>query len=158
MLWKAHSSINRHPNLWSNLNFNKLVKSETRHPVSLGFGLKEAKITSNMVKVGVHSCLPNGHLNLWLSFNSEKLVKSEISLCSFAKVGLKGVENSLEHHKIWCACFSCFSLSFAWKGVKIVCDIMNLVCMLVYQMGIQIYDQISIPRNCYKWNFVARFW
>ena len=40
------------------------------------------------------------------------------------------------------------SLSFGLKGVKIVHDIMNLVCMLVYQMGIQIYDQISIPRNC----------
>ena len=40
------------------------------------------------------------------------------------------------------------SLSFVLKGVKIVHDITNLVCMLVYQMGIQIYDQISIPRNC----------
>ena len=40
------------------------------------------------------------------------------------------------------------SLSFFLKGVEIVHDITNLVCMLVYQMGIQIYDQISIPRNC----------
>ena len=96
---------NGHPNLWSNLNFNKLVKSETGHLVSLGFGLKEAEITPNMAKVGIHSCLPNGHLNLWLNFNSEKLVKSEISSCGFAKVGLKGVENSLEHHKSWHACF-----------------------------------------------------
>ena len=36
-------------------NFNKLVKSETRRPVSLGFGLKEAEITLNMAKVGIHS-------------------------------------------------------------------------------------------------------
>ena len=97
---------NGHPNLWSNLNFNKLVKSETRQPVSLGFGLKEVEITPNMAKVGVHSCLPNGHLNLWLNFNSGKLVKSEISSCGFAKVGLKGVENSLEHDKSWRAFFS----------------------------------------------------
>jgi len=96
---------NGNPNLWSNLDFNKLVKIETRRPVSLGFGLKEAKITLTMVKVGVHSCLPNGHLNLWLNFNSKKLVKSEISSCGFAKVGLKGVENSLEHHKSRRACF-----------------------------------------------------
>ena len=116
---------NGHQNLWSNLNFNKLVKSETRCLVSLGFGIKEAKITPNMANVGVHSCLPNGHLNLWLNFNSKKLVKSEISSCGFAKVGLKGVENSLEHHK-------------------------KLACMLFYEMGIQINDHISIPRNCSK--------
>ena len=96
---------NGHPNLWSNLNFNKLVKIETCCSVSLGFGLKKAEITPYMAKVGVHSCLPNGHLNLWLNFNSEKLVKSEISSCGFAKVGLKVVENSLEHHKILRACF-----------------------------------------------------
>ena len=43
---------------------------------------------------------------------------------------------------------SAISLRLGLKGVKIVRDITNLVCMLVYQMGIQIYDQISIPRNC----------
>ena len=40
------------------------------------------------------------------------------------------------------------SQSFNLKGVKIVHDIMNLVCMLAYRMDIQIYDQISIPRKC----------
>ena len=39
------------------------------------------------------------------------------------------------------------SLSFGLKGVKIVCDITNLVCMLIYQMGIQRDAQIAIPRN-----------
>ena len=97
---------NGHPNLWSNLNFNKLVKSETRCLVLLGFGLKEVEITPNMAKVGIHSSLPNGHLNLWLNFNSEKLVESEISSCGFTKVGLKAVENSSEHHKCWHAWFS----------------------------------------------------
>ena len=40
------------------------------------------------------------------SVNSKKLVKSEISSCGFAKIGLKGFKNSLEHHKSWRACFS----------------------------------------------------
>ena len=42
------------------------------------------------------------------------------------------------------------SLRFSLKGVKIVRDITNLACMLVYQMGIQIYDQILIARKLSK--------
>ena len=52
-----------------------------------------------MVKVSVHSCLPNGHLNLCSNFNSNKLVKSETSSCDFAMVGLKWGENSSKHRK-----------------------------------------------------------
>ena len=46
------------------------------------------------MKVGVHSYLPTAHLNLWSNFNSEKLVKSETPSCGFAKIGVKGGENS----------------------------------------------------------------
>ena len=66
------------------------------HPVLLGFGLKMARITLNIVKVGMHSYFPNADLNLRLNFNFEKLVKRETSLCGFAKVGLQGGENILE--------------------------------------------------------------
>ena len=48
------------------------------------------------MKVGMHSYFPNADLNLLLYFNFEKIVKRETSLCSFAKVGLKGGENILE--------------------------------------------------------------
>ena len=72
----------------------------------------------NTVKFGEHSYLPNGH---------QILIPR-----NWSKMKLRYA----------------ISLSFGLKGVKIVHDIMNLVCMFVYQMGIQIYDQISIPRNC----------
>ena len=62
------------------------------------------KITSNIVKIGVHCYLPNAKMNLRSNFNYEKLVKTETllygfamkcakretSLCSFSKVVLKG--------------------------------------------------------------------
>ena len=44
----------------------------------------------------MHSYFPNAELNLRLNFNFEKLVKRETPLCGFAKVGLKGGENTLE--------------------------------------------------------------
>ena len=50
------------------------------------------KITSNIVKVGVHCYLPNAKINLGSNFHSEKLVKSETLLYGFAKVGIKGGE------------------------------------------------------------------
>ena len=34
-------------------------KEKLHHAVLLGFGLKESKITLNIMKVGVHSSLPN---------------------------------------------------------------------------------------------------
>ena len=74
--------------------------------VFLGFALKELKIALNIVKVSMHSYLPNAHLNLWLNFNSKKVFKSETPLSGFTKVGVKGRENSLECHESWSACFS----------------------------------------------------
>ena len=67
-------------------------KLNLRHATSLGFGLKEVKIALNMVKVCVHTYLPNGNLNLWLNFNSEKLVKSETRFYGFSELGIKGGE------------------------------------------------------------------
>ena len=48
------------------------------------------------MKDSMQSYLPNAPINIQLNFNFEKLVKRETSLCSFAKVGLKGGENILE--------------------------------------------------------------
>ena len=53
------------------------------------------KIALNIMKVSMHSHLPNAPINLRLNFNFEKLVKHETSLCSFVKVGLKVGENIL---------------------------------------------------------------
>ena len=80
------------------------------------------KITLNIVKVGVHYYLPNVKINLRSNFNSEKLVKSETLLYGFAEVGIKGGE-------------------IFWNVSKF---------HVHYQMGIQIYDQISTIRNCSK--------
>ena len=69
------------------------------------------KIAPNIVKVGMHSYLPNAMLNIRLNFNFEKLVKCETPLCGFPKVGLKGGENILEGREI-----SCASLSIKWTS------------------------------------------
>ena len=58
------------------------------------------KIAPNIMKVSMHSHVPNALINLRLNFNFEKLVKRETSLCGFAKVGLKGGDNILECLKI----------------------------------------------------------
>jgi hypothetical protein len=68
---------------------------------SLELGLNGKKIARNVTKVGVDACLPMGHPNLFSNFNSEKLVKVENLLCVFARLGLKGRENSLERHESW---------------------------------------------------------
>ena len=39
-------------------------KAKLHCAVLLGFGLKETKINLNIMKIGVHSYLPNAHLNL----------------------------------------------------------------------------------------------
>ena len=54
------------------------------------------KTTLNIMKVGMHSYLPNVQVNLQSNFNLEKLVKRETSLGSFSKVVLRGGENISE--------------------------------------------------------------
>ena len=82
------------------------------HVVLLGIGLKQLKIALSIVKVGVHSYLPNAHLNQSSNFNSKKLVKSETMSCGFAKVGVEEAENSSER----CECLSaCVSIKWASK-------------------------------------------
>ena len=73
------------------------------HAVLLRFHLKESKITLYIMKVDVHSYLPNAHLNLWSNFNSVKLVKSETPSCGFGKIGVKGGENSSKRRESWSA-------------------------------------------------------
>ena len=79
-------------------------KVNLHRTVLLGFGLKELKVTLNIAKVGMRTYHPNAHQKIWSNFNSEKFVKSETLLCGFAKVGVKGGENSSERHKSWSAC------------------------------------------------------
>ena len=62
--------------------------------VSLALTLNEVKITWNIVKVGVHTYQPNAHQKIWWNFYSDKFVKSGTPSCSFAKVRVKGGENT----------------------------------------------------------------
>jgi len=122
----VHASLsNGHPNLWSNFNSEKLVRSETPSCIFARVGLKGVQIARNIAKVGVHIFISNGHPNLWSKFNSKNLVKSETPSFDFAKVWLQGVhaylpngdidaftrvalkgnENSLERYEIWCVHF-----------------------------------------------------
>jgi hypothetical protein len=82
------------PRSWSNSKLDRAF--------SLDLGLKGEKIARNATNVGVCICLPTGHPNLCSIFNSEKLVKFETRLCVFARLGLKGGENSSERHESWC--------------------------------------------------------
>ena len=83
------------------------------------------KIALNIVKVGIHSYITNAQIKLWSNFSSGKLVKIETLLCGFPKVALTG-------------------------GWQYLGTTWTFTCTLVYQMGIQTYDQISILRNCSK--------
>ena len=82
-----------------------MVKSET--PLC---GLKEGKLalniikifmqsylTRNITKICVHAYLPNGHIG------------------AFAKVALKGSENSSKHHESWSA-----RLSIKWGSKSMI--------------------------------------
>jgi hypothetical protein len=68
---------------------------------SLELVLNGKKIAQNVTKVGVDACLPMGHPTLFSNLNSEKLVKVENLPCVFARLGLKGRENSLERRESW---------------------------------------------------------
>jgi hypothetical protein len=81
------------PRCWSNSKLDRAF--------SLDLGLKGEKIARNVTKVGMHICLPTGHPNLCSIFNSEKLVKFETRSCLFARLGLKGCENSSERYESW---------------------------------------------------------
>ena len=80
-----------------------MSKVKLDRTILLGFGLKELKITMNIVKVGVHTYHPNAHQKIWSNFNFDKFVKSETLLCGFAKVAVQGGEKSLECRKSWSA-------------------------------------------------------
>ena len=55
---------NMHPNLWSNFNYEKLVRREIALCIFARVVLKGVQIAWNIAKVGVHYYLPNVHLNL----------------------------------------------------------------------------------------------
>jgi hypothetical protein len=86
------------PRSWSNSKLDRAF--------SLDLGLKGEKTARNVMKVGVDACLPMGHQKLFSNFNSEKLVKVETRSCVFARLGLKGGENSSKRHESLCGCLS----------------------------------------------------
>ena len=63
-------------------------KAKLHREVLLGFGLKETKITLNIIKVGVHSYLPNAHQILIPRKLSRVKLRHAVSL----RLGLKGVK------------------------------------------------------------------
>ena len=81
---------NEHLNLWSNFNFEKLVRSETPSFVFARGGLEGFQIAWTIAKVGMHIFISNGHPNILSNFNSENFVKIETPPFDFAKVWLKG--------------------------------------------------------------------
>ena len=61
----VHASLsNGNPNLCSNFNSEKLVRSETPSCIFARVGLKGVQIARNIAKVGVHVFISNGHPNL----------------------------------------------------------------------------------------------
>ena len=61
----VHSYLsNWYPNLWSNLNSEKLVRIETPSLIFTRFGLEGVQIARTIAKVGVHILIANGHPNL----------------------------------------------------------------------------------------------
>ena len=93
----VHACIsNRHPNLWSNFNYEKLVRSETPSCIFARVGLEGVQMARTIAKVGMHIFISNSHPNLWSNFNYESLVKSETLSFDFAKAWLKGGENGFE--------------------------------------------------------------
>ena len=107
-------------------------KVKLHRTILLGFGLKELKITLNIVKVGMHTYHPNPHQKIWSNFNYEKFVKSETPSWSFTKVGVKGGENSSKRHESWSACFF-----IKWASKSMI--------------------KFQLRENCQKWNFVVHF-
>ena len=55
---------NGHPNLPSNFNSDKLVRSETPSCIFARVGLEGVQIAWTITKVGVHVFISNGHPNL----------------------------------------------------------------------------------------------
>ena len=104
--------------------------------VLLGFGLKELKITMNIMKVGMHSYLSNVHLNLWSNFHLKKLVKSETPSCGFTKIGVKGGENSSKRRESWSA----------WLSIKWASK--SMIKFQFWEIG-QKWN--SIMHFCYSW-------
>ena len=112
----VHTCIsNEHPNLWSNFNYEKLVRSETPLFIFARVALEGVQIAHTIEKVGLHVLISNGHPNLWSNLNSKNLVKSETPSCGFAKVGFKGGENSSERWESYSA-----RLSIKWGSKSMI--------------------------------------
>ena len=90
---------NRDPNLCSNFNSEKLVRSETSSFIFARVGLEGVQIARTIAKVGVHVFISNGHPNLLSNFNSDNLVKSETPSFNSLTLGLKEGKMALRKWK-----------------------------------------------------------
>ena len=122
-------------------------KAKLHRAVLLGFGLKETKITLNIMKFGVDSYLPNAHLNLQSNFNIKKFVKSETPSCGFAKVGVTRGENRSKRCESWSA-----QLPIKWASKSISnfnseklvrSEILSFIFTIVGLEGVQIARTIA---------------
>ena len=77
------------PKIWS--------KGKLHHTVSLRCGLKEGKIALNIMKIFMHSYLTRNLVKICVH-----AYLSDGHIGTFAKVALKGSENSSQHCESWC--------------------------------------------------------
>ena len=106
---------NGYLNSSSNFSYKKAEKITSLRPL-LEKPWITTKIGPNIMKFSMHSYLPNALINKRLNFNFEKLVNVKLRCAVLLRLGLRG-----------------------WKYFGMS---QKFACMLVHQMGIQIYDQI----------------
>jgi len=111
----VHACIsNGHPNLWSNFNCEKIVKSETSSCIFARFRLKAGPNSSKHCK-SWRACF-------YIKWASKSMIKFQLwefgqkwnSIIRFGKVWLKGGENSSEHHEI-------FMHSYLTRNIAKIC-------------------------------------
>ena len=160
---RVHACLsNRHPNLWSNFNCEKIVRSETSSCI---FARVRLKAVPNSLK----------HCKIWCARLQDQIydqisilgIWSKVKLCHAVSLGLginvlKIVWNIMKvgmhacllnmHPNLWWNFNSeklvksktslCDITVVGLNGVTIAWSVMKFTCTLVYQTDIQIYDQI----------------
>ena len=83
---------NGHPNLWSNFNSKKLVRSETPSCIFSRVGLEGVQIAWNIAKVGVHGLYQTG-IQIYDQISTPRIwSKVKLSCVVFLRLGLKQVK------------------------------------------------------------------
>ena len=82
---------NGYLNSLSNFNYKKAEKTTSLRPL-LDQPWIMTKIAPNIMKVSMHSYLPNVPINLRLNFSFDKLLKRKLRCAVLPRFGLKGVK------------------------------------------------------------------